>query len=619
MTIDELKILSMSEDYEDRSKAALNDNCPTEILDRLSSDEVDKVRMHVSDNPNTSPEKLVILSTDKMWEARDGVAQNPNTPIAGLENLFYDKVIENREDAIRNPNVTSEVVSSLVSSDNFNQMVLGAMSEKCSYEDFVTLVNYSSSNEEDVAYMEKNLTRNIKLPFHLFQEFIEKDKYFLRLSSFIGVDKEIHSDKHLTAIFDAFTDSVKYLGVDNSYYARREQAKSLSSKPELLEKLADDEMEEVRAEIAMNLNTPTHVFNKLNSDDAGFIIKHHLERNPSSPFYNVEVDKDERSRQSKKDVTGYDYFDYIANHPNASGELLDRVYRLDLDNNINSKVATHKNTLFSTLKLMEIDLEKDTRIYKEVIKELERGSNEAQDKNTSAERLKQLSKSKHQPTRCYVAKNSNTNIETLKYLSADKNKHVRYYGVQNPSNSLEVLKIFSDDEHEFIRNMAAQNKNASIEIINKVFKNNEEYRNLFIGLHKDTTFEKATEISKKYLTSWFKDYRGIWLYIDSTPTEKLEEIYNTLTEGQKYKVAISKNASFATLKLLAAEDKYFFKEYVYHHPNCTEEFKLELYKEIQQARDLRLIAIQKAEEEATVASRNEGKYINTMYDLIKPK
>lgn len=617
MTIDELEKLSMSEDYQKRISVASDKSCSTDILTRLSTDKYDEVRMYVAGNPNTSPESLAILSQDTMWEARSYVAQNSNTPIEVLKNLLADKDSETRYEAMKNINMTTEVISSLVSTTEYGNMILAAQSEKCSYEDFVKLANYSSEYEGEVESIQQKLLQNKNFPFHLFQELIEKDRRFIKPSYLMGVDKELHTDKHLITWFDAFTDYQKYFGEENSYYARLEQAKSLNSSTEILEKLADDKMIEVREQLAKNSNTPAKVFEKLSRDNAGFIktflcmnpnvptdileylyvnnknhygIKVELANHSNSPSYVLEELKEFKRKNSniaEDNIQGYEYFDYITNHPNASGELLDKIYKLDLDKKINYKIAIHQNILFSTLKLMEKNLKNNDNIYKEILERLKVAYSEARDKETSPKRLEELSKYEYKVTRYHVALNPNTPIE--------------------------ILVILSNDENEYVRAASAKNKNTSLDIINQVYKDNESSRNNSIALHKDTTFEIATEISKKYFNLFFEDYRHIWLLIDSTPSNKLEEIYSTLNEGQKYQFVIGKNASFATLKLLAAEEKYFFKEYVYHHPNCTKEFKFELNKEIQKARDLRLMAIQKAEEAKAVKNSENRDSINELF------
>lgn len=614
-----IKELIDSGDYIDSADIAMDEDCPSNILEELSNDKDDIARMNVASNKNTTPETLIKLSQDSIYEVKYGVSANPNTPLEALLNMKNDSQYDIKENIIKHSNMTLKALQ-----DNFiysgvtDKMELAAQSELCAYDDFIFLSEAEDNDNEEI----KNaLARNKKTPTHLLKSFIEN-----RVGS---VKQILLQESHcpstiLDMLFEELYEKDVYLGSGDSYYARRERAKSLETSTKELEKLSEDKVENVRAEVAKNLNTPVELLKKLILDEdytvrAGVVdnpntpveilkqlaqnetsnyVKEKLETvlNPQAPTVSSEkLFEDDGSLIIPENETTFlqESLQEIAKHPNASGLLLDKIYK---KHEISHHWFEHHNNIFfSTLLEIKNDMKKKLEIldtnsisYEMLNKDLEniqlriyKGFIEAKDESTPPQRLDELSLLKDNDL--LIAKNPNTSLETLTEIAKDDIWRINFHIINH--------------------------KNVTLELIHDIVKDNKQrelYIDFFTAINSKTSYEEAMSIAKKHIG---KDpvFDNMAFLKINIPSEVLEKKYQALNEEQKYYLVSGKRASLKTLELLAKENKYFFKEYVYNHPNCSQELKEKLHVEIKALREQRLIAIQKEEEkyEANTEYRKE--------------
>lgn len=89
----------------------------------------------------------------------------------------------------------------------------------------------------------------------------------------------------------------------------------------------------------------------------------------------------------------------------------------------------------------------------------------AEDMNTSAEILKELSADKSWRVRFGVAGNSNTPVETLNVLSQDEYWGVRSNIAKNSSTPVQVLYALSTDINDYVREDVAKNPNTPVKVL----------------------------------------------------------------------------------------------------------------------------------------------------------
>jgi hypothetical protein len=100
-----------------RERVAKNPNTTVEVLNSLAKDEEPKVRLNVAENPNTSVETLKSFVNDKAI-FRQAVALNPNLPEDVLDFLSNDTEDKVRLNVAKNPNTSLETLKSLYETDS---------------------------------------------------------------------------------------------------------------------------------------------------------------------------------------------------------------------------------------------------------------------------------------------------------------------------------------------------------------------------------------------------------------------------------------------------------------------------------------------------------------------
>ena len=114
---DVLEKFSYDENHYLRLVVAKNPNTTVEVLNGLAEDQNEKVRQAVAENPNTSVETLKSFVNDKAI-FRQAIALNPNLPEDVLDILSNDTEDNVRLNVAKNPNTSLETLKSLYELDS---------------------------------------------------------------------------------------------------------------------------------------------------------------------------------------------------------------------------------------------------------------------------------------------------------------------------------------------------------------------------------------------------------------------------------------------------------------------------------------------------------------------
>jgi len=220
------------------------------------------------------------------------------------------------------------------------------------------------------------------------------------------------SNNDYIALFSRDKDALHALVYDEDNIVRWWVAKNPSSSPETLTILSNDKFWRVRKYVAGNENLPQDLIKKL-SNDKSWQVRTAVLRNPKTPLSVLQASSHRSLRT---------FFDgcrtEIANHPNASPELLDRLSR------------TSRGP-FSFVRL-----------------------NVAANENTSPNTLAYLIKHSGSYVRENVATNKNIDEATLERLVYDRKNIVRLATLINPNITLRLLEILYKDKDAKVRDKA---------------------------------------------------------------------------------------------------------------------------------------------------------------------
>jgi len=172
----------------------------------------------------------------------------------------------------------------------------------------------------------------------------------------------------------------------------------------------------VRAGVAGNKNISQDLIKKLSKDKNRTFVRSTIFGNPKTPLSVLQA-ASHRSLRTFFDGCRAE----IADHPNASPELLDKL----------AKTSRGLFGLFYSIRW-----------------------NVAKNKNTSAKTLTYLAKNGDNYTKERVAQNNNVNEITLEVLAHDRNKEIRIAALKNPKITLRLINILVNDKESEVRDKA---------------------------------------------------------------------------------------------------------------------------------------------------------------------
>ena len=203
---------------------------------------------------------------------------------------------------------------------------------------------------------------------------------------------------------------------EESLQERNERALNATSTDEL-EKLAEDEDEDVRLRVARNANTPASVLEQLAADE-NWQVRFNVAENMNTPLSVLEklAEDDER-----------DIRNYVAKNENTSVSILEKLAD-DKDDYLRINVAEHKNK--SVLVLEKLAADENWQVREKV----------AQNNNTPVSLLEKLGNDEEQAVRYWVAQNENTPVSVLEKLAGDEEEDIRQQVAENKSTPVSVLQ-----------------------------------------------------------------------------------------------------------------------------------------------------------------------------------
>ena len=184
-----------------------------------------------------------------------------------------------------------------------------------------------------------------------------------------------------------------------------------------MEKLAEDEDEDVRLRVARNANTPASVLEQLAADE-NWQVRFNVAENMNTPLSVLEklAEDDER-----------DIRNYVAKNENTSVSILEKLAD-DKDDYLRINVAEHKN--ISVLVLEKLAADENWQVREKV----------AQNNNTPVSLLEKLGNDEEQAVRYWVAQNENTPVSVLEKLAGDEEEDIRQQVAENKSTPVSVLE-----------------------------------------------------------------------------------------------------------------------------------------------------------------------------------
>ncbi|MFZ4795977.1 MAG: PcfJ domain-containing protein [Bacteroidia bacterium] len=253
-------------------------------------------------------------------------------------------------------------------------------------------------------------------------------------------------------------------------------AQDINTKPDILEKLSNYDLDLVKSCVAKNPNTSQRTLEKLSNDKDPF-IRADVASNPSASLYILDKLADD-----KDDMYG-DIIIKVIKNQNTSKETLDRLANSN-SHHILEKIIENPNTSQETLKKASIHKEKEIRLLV------------ARSPNTSSEILEKLSNDKVDYIVKAVALNKNTSQETLEILSNNEDDYIKEQVTKNCNTSKKILEKLSYDQSANVRMGIAENRNTSQEILDNLSNDKVFMIRMLVWLNPSTnlkTLEKLYE------------------------------------------------------------------------------------------------------------------------------
>ncbi len=225
-----LERLSQDSDSDVRGAVAQNPNVPVGVLETLSLDTHNEVRKSVAQNPQAQAAMLERLGADEHWTVRQAVAAHPNTPDAALVALARDADRDVRQAIADRPHLLDGVLEVL-------------------FEDWFTMPQTSQIALESLYLRARAF--DPELPA-VFLEALAAGHDWARLLA----------AKHPSTPHE----TLENLAADDDWHVRQAVAQNKNAPQTVLARLLEDHDADVRTAVAEHLNTPSHALEKLAGD-----------------------------------------------------------------------------------------------------------------------------------------------------------------------------------------------------------------------------------------------------------------------------------------------------------------------------------------------------------------
>jgi hypothetical protein len=379
-----------------RQGISRNINAPVDFLAELAKDEINSTRQWVAKNPSTPLDILIELSKDNDGAIRHNALNNLNMPILERYRLLIEqekqKEIEKSNQILAKRTDSTYALSRVLETSDRNAKLSAARNRKTPIQ---VLEQLAKDEDETVRSV---MAQNLNLPLNTLLELAEDSSVKIRLwLAYKYTHSKIKTPVQL----------LEKLAKDESEQVRARVAEHPDTPVELLLKLANDPSIEVKKKLVINLNTPVTVLNRLGLED-NIVNK----GNPNTPgevlaskvksFLRSPRQNDPRWKNLESTNKGLVEF---LKHPvkgsqmpaETLAELADHHYP-----SVRYRVAAHPNTSTST--------------------------------------LEQLARDSYIATVRAVASNPNTPPSALEYLADNPDLTTRLSIVRHPNTPARVLR-----------------------------------------------------------------------------------------------------------------------------------------------------------------------------------
>lgn len=166
--------LSRDKNINIRMEIAINLNIPYDVLEQLAQDERDYVRTITAQNINTPADVLSQLAQDKNANVRINVAKNINTPADTLFQLAKDRDSEVRKRVVKNPNISANTLILLAKDRNSDIRSSVALQPNTPAEILTLLA------QDKVTHVKKYVSLNHNTPKDILHQLMQDTDFEVR-------------------------------------------------------------------------------------------------------------------------------------------------------------------------------------------------------------------------------------------------------------------------------------------------------------------------------------------------------------------------------------------------------------------------------------------------------
>ena len=376
--------------------------------------------------------------------------------------------------------------------------------------------------------------------------------------------------------------------------ARRLLAEDVATPPAILQVLAMDTSESVRACIAENPNTPVSILEHLARGE-NYVDRLYVTNNPNTPAAILELLSHDEERSIRLHVAKHpntpaaaleqlaksSYMDVrlnVAKHPNTPAAALEHLAN-DGESYVQESVAGHPNTpVAALLRLAQVSYidaryivaeRSDTpaAVLEQLVQEGDEGMRVrvAKHPNTPVHVLEQLAKSSYMDVRLNVAKHPNTPVHVLEQLAGRSSATVRYQVARNLNTPVAVLEQLAKDEESYVQESVAGNPNTPVSVLEKLATTGGSFVQAYVARNLSTPVRLLEGLSKQ------DDGMVLGAVAENlnTPVAVLEQLAQEWTEKVRGRVAGNPNTPVHVLKQLAYDEDALVRVISVQHPNTS--------------------------------------------------
>ena len=200
-----------------------DENCPVELLEKLTQHSNYRIRLKVASHPKSTEKILMALVNDSAGSVCEAIYEHKNCSLEVIRHF------------LKNGNRKSHFLT------------------MCAENPYCDLAVMNELAREKSVYVREALVKNVNCPIEIL-EYLSKDK---ALSVREAVVENVNCPIEI----------LEYLSKDEYFYVRRAVAKNSNCSKEILKYLSKDDDYRVRIEVARNINCTEETLQYLAKDD----------------------------------------------------------------------------------------------------------------------------------------------------------------------------------------------------------------------------------------------------------------------------------------------------------------------------------------------------------------